>query len=727
MNQIEARTKSRIFTSPLTSTGRFIRRHIWVRPLIVAGILLVLGWWINGLVESTMQADMKDGLTALVDAEVKALNLWFEAQEANVKVIAGDQDVRVLVAKLVAMSRGEKVSRLQIADSQELRELRENLKGWLKEHGYPGFGVVNGDGQIIASERDELVLAARVPLQPGLLAKVMGGKATVTRPVKRAVPETQDGKQVNPAVMFAVAPVRDLDSGEVIAAIGLRIAPEKEFTEILEVVRPGETGETYAFDANGLMLSNSRFDEDLRQIGLLPRYDPTAKSILYVSIKDPKVNLFRRGLPNDFSPEDLELTVMAKSATQGNDDVNVAGYRDYRGVLVVGAWRWLPEYGIGIATEINYREAYRPLFLLRIIFGSLFALLVLLAIGILVYMFFVAKLQLSVRKATLEARQLGQYSLEEKLGEGGMGAVYKARHAMLRRPTAVKLLDVDRTTPETIARFEREVQLTSQLNHPNTIAIYDYGRTPEGVFYYAMEFLDGMPLDSLVERFGPLPEGRVIHILLQACGSLREAHGIGLIHRDIKPANMMLNRRGAVPDVVKVLDFGLVKAIDSKKEVSLTAANSITGTPQYMSPEGIERPSEIDGRSDLYALGAVGYFLLTGTPVFQGETLLEVCHQQVSKAPEPPSSRLGRSIAADLEGLLLRCLEKKKEARPGTAQELSSLLEGCSAAGGWTTREAETWWEVHGKKGTLKGQSPVSQPGTADATVALQSDIYTSD
>ena len=200
-----------------------------------------------------------------------------------------------------------------------------------------------------------------------------------------------------------------------------------------------------------------------------------------------------------------------------------------------------------------------------------------------------------------------------------MGVVYKGHHAMLRRPTAIKMLDVDKVNEGSIERFEREVQITSQLNHPNTVAIYDYGRTPEGVFYYAMEYLDGIDLQTLVERYGPQPVPRVIHILLQVCGSLYEAHSLGLVHRDIKPANIMLNRRGGEPDVVKVLDFGLVKAVDDQKQAGLTQQASLTGTPLYMSPEAIQLPNSVDARSDLYAVGAVGYFLLTGHPVFEAD------------------------------------------------------------------------------------------------------------
>jgi serine/threonine protein kinase len=274
-----------------------------------------------------------------------------------------------------------------------------------------------------------------------------------------------------------------------------------------------------------------------------------------------------------------------------------------------------------------------------------------------------------------------------------MGVVYRGHHAMLRRPTAVKLLDVEKTNEETIARFEREVQLTAGLNHPNTIAIYDFGRTPEGVFYYAMEYLDGIDLEELVRQFGPQPEGRAIEILCQVCGSLAEAHGVGLVHRDIKPANIILTQRGGVPDFAKLLDFGLVKAVDSQRLGNLTTSGSLTGTPLYMSPEAIESPHQVDARSDLYAVGGIGYYLLTGTPVFEGQNVIEICAQHVESAPEPPSARLGRPIAADLEAVILHCLAKKQEDRPASAEALEAELAACQSAGSWTRADARLWWQ----------------------------------
>lgn len=290
-----------------------------------------------------------------------------------------------------------------------------------------------------------------------------------------------------------------------------------------------------------------------------------------------------------------------------------------------------------------------------------------------------------------EALQLGQYTLEEKIGEGGMGVVYRARHALLRRPTAIKLLRAERGA-HAIARFEREVQLTSRLTHPNTIAIYDYGETPDGLFYYVMEHLDGFDLERVVEFEGPLAPGRVLPLLRQAAEALGEAHSLGLIHRDVKPGNLVLCERGGKPDFIKVLDFGLVRELDAGSAPALSSADALQGTPLYMSPEQILSPTEIDHRSDLYSLGAAAYFLLTGTPVFSGRSVVEVCGHHLHTAPVSPSERLGREVPASLEAVILRCLEKDPSARPRDAAELVTLLDQCADVPAWTDEEARAWW-----------------------------------
>jgi eukaryotic-like serine/threonine-protein kinase len=306
-----------------------------------------------------------------------------------------------------------------------------------------------------------------------------------------------------------------------------------------------------------------------------------------------------------------------------------------------------------------------------------------------------------LRAKVLEARQLGQYTLEEKVGEGGMGVVYRARHAMLRRPTAVKLLPPEKAKEHDIARFEREVQLTARLSHPNTVAIYDYGRTPEGVFYYVMEYLEGIDFARLVRDFGPQPPARVAHLMRQVAGALAEAHGVGLIHRDIKPANIILCQRGGVPDVAKVVDFGLVKDLGRAGEA--TGLNVIRGTPLYLSPESITNPGGVDGRSDLYGLGAVAFHLLTGTNVFDGATLIEVCSHHLHTPAPSPSERLGRPVPRSLEAIVLSCLEKDRDRRPATARDLIAALRDCDDLGEWGEREALDWWAAH--PGIVEGEA----------------------
>jgi hypothetical protein len=326
-----------------------------------------------------------------------------------------------------------------------------------------------------------------------------------------------------------------------------------------------------------------------------------------------------------------------------------------------------------------------------------------------------------LRERVREAVRLGQYTLLEKIGEGGMGIVFKARHAMLRRPTAIKLLPAERAGEHNLVRFEREVQLTSSLTHPNTVSIYDYGRTSGGVLYYAMEYLDGIDLEVLVELDGPQKPGRVIHLLRQIAGALEEAHGVGLIHRDVKPANVLLTMRGGSADLVKVLDFGLVKSLDDAPDASATGVNQIVGTPLYMSPESIAKPDQIDARSDLYALGALGYFLLTGGPPFVGATALEVCGHHLHTLPVPPHERLGTVEPTRLDAIILSCLEKSPEARPRSAGVLARLLEDCVDVAPWSPDDARAWWESHEAALRWRREErarPLSA-GATDRTVAV--------
>jgi serine/threonine-protein kinase len=300
-------------------------------------------------------------------------------------------------------------------------------------------------------------------------------------------------------------------------------------------------------------------------------------------------------------------------------------------------------------------------------------------------------------------QELGCYQLVEKLDRGGMGEIWKARHRMLTRPVAVKLIRPEllglKTPAEAAAlvgRFQREAQATAALHSAHTVALHDFGVTPEGAFYYVMELLEGLDLETLVRRHGPLPPERVIHFLVQACDSLAEAHAVGLVHRDVKPANIVACHWGLKWDFVKVLDFGLVKATWSMGEDDgLTFDGQIAGTPAYMAPEAVLGQA-LDARADLYGLGCVAYWLLTGETVFVGRTRNEILFHHAKSIPVPPSERARVEVPPSLERLVLSCLAKDPADRPETADWLAARLAECETAGKWTPERAHAWWETHG-------------------------------
>jgi serine/threonine protein kinase len=293
--------------------------------------------------------------------------------------------------------------------------------------------------------------------------------------------------------------------------------------------------------------------------------------------------------------------------------------------------------------------------------------------------------------------KLGPYTLEQKVGQGGMGAVYRARHDRLPRPVAVKLLRTRVAGDESLELFEREVQQTSRLTHPSTVQIYDFGVAQNGIYYYAMEYIDGLTLDDLVMRYGALPPGRVIYILAQVAHALAEAHEVGLVHRDIKPANILLCDRGGVVDFPKLVDFGLVADLQAPIDPNDNRPRTLLGTPMYMAPEALVETHRIDARTDLYALGAVAYYMLTGEDVFDDPRDIEqLVSMQLNTDPLAPSERMRKKLPRDLERLVLACLAKSPRDRPQSALHLRSALLDCLDARNWGMREAETWWAGEG-------------------------------
>ncbi len=321
----------------------------------------------------------------------------------------------------------------------------------------------------------------------------------------------------------------------------------------------------------------------------------------------------------------------------------------------------------------------------------------------------------TIRRDEFKAKQFGRYVLKEKLGEGGMGEVYRAEHDLLKRPCAIKLIrPSEQVDTLAIARFEREARATAQLTHPSAIEVYDYGRTNEGVFYYVMECLQGMSLHEMVAVTGPMPTARAAYFLRQIAGALRQAHSLGIIHRDITPANIFSAQIAGQYDVAKLLDFGLVRTADAPQDSGLTQKGVVCGSPMFMSPEQARASQNIDSRTDLYSLGASAYFLVTGRPPFAGENKFEIMIAHTRDAPKPPSTH-NSAIGPEFDALILKCLAKSPADRFQNIEEFLVALDACPGSFAWTPHWAQLWWQ----KQALVAQSQSQPQGESEFAIAL--------
>lgn len=617
------------------------RAKLWLLPVVVALTAVVGSWIAVSTIEHAFQKTLEKKLEAIVASTANSVALWSEQQTLHARILAEDDRTERLVSRLA-----NSPDRQMLESAQ--RELAERLEAASKQLGFASFTVIDVAGRTLATNAGFRFNESRL----SQFSQVLCGETVF------AVPGSSNNSDTTSSALWVAAPVQARRSEAPLATLICEIPGEGQFQRTLAVSTLGETGRNYAVNRSGSLLGQG-----------------TAA-----------------GKPEPSSVDSLEqrltLVVTANGSVRDSVIVDAIGFLDEAGNRLVGGAKWLPDLGLGVVSTIDYDEAYASHNLFKRINSVVTSFALLGSCLGLLYTWYLSRAQLRAIKAERKLRNLGQYSLEEKIGEGGMGEVYRATHRMLRRPTAVKLLPAEKSSPQTIERFEREVQLTSQLTHPNTISIYDYGRTSEGVFYYAMEYLAGIDLKKLVERTGAQPEARVVHILQQICGSLAEAHRRGLVHRDIKPANVILCQRGGRYDVVKVLDFGLV--YDATCLRASMEHSGVSGTPAFMSPESIDSPADVDQRSDIYSLGAVAYFLLTGTYTFTGSSVSEIWGQQLGSAPLPPSVRTPLVIPQTLEALTMRCLSINPADRPQSIAEVEEILHRMESV--WSQDEAEERW-----------------------------------
>lgn len=388
----------------------------------------------------------------------------------------------------------------------------------------------------------------------------------------------------------------------------------------------------------------------------------------------------------------LPLTFAAAGATTGNADVRIEPYNNYAGIPVVGAWRWNDDWQIGIVIEQDHQSAFAPAGIVRFAFLFLGTLLTITA--------FAAASQIAKQSARAHAaiHPLSRYELIGELGSGGMGVVYRARHIQLGRDVVLKVLRGDRRHREDRLRFDREARLAASMSSPHSVMIYDYGRSDDGEAFCVMEFLKGITLYEVVMRSGPQPFGRVLFVLRQICDALGEAHAVGLLHRDIKPQNVMLSLDPSVGDWAVVFDFGLAKSVEPEVGSYQTAETVWAGTPMYMAPERYREPAGMDPRSDIYSVGCIAYFLLSGRPPFiecDPESLFALV---LSEQPISMSVHRDEKVPNALVQLVNKCMAKSVDDRYASVEQLSKHLDELRVAYPWTADQARQWWKMHGEE-----------------------------
>jgi hypothetical protein len=663
----------------LTRASVLARRHPAAIATTLALVSSVSAWVYSGV--RTALVDLAAAnLSSLAESRALAVETWVDEKRLNVQRWAHDPRVVDTTEKLLAAGRlGDEPLRSACTGvlGAQLVQVIDTLR---LEDAAAEIHLIDPAGRVIAARAPTACVLRLAPPLREAIAPVFRGRvqfaATKSEAERIGIGRADDGPKV-----WIAAPVRN-GTGDVIAVLDIGKPADGHFAQLFAAASVGATGETYAFDARGVMLTESRFRDALVERGELRAGE---SSILRQRLYDPEAGGEPR--PTQLVARALADAHAVPPRPQGE---LLQPYATYYGEHVVGAWRWLGDHDFGIAVEVSESEAFAPLRRVELAFLALGA-----AVGAVAFGFLVSLLRMQRMAEEVEAaRRVGNYELLEEVGRGGMARVYRAQHRLLKRPTAVKIIELAMTTDEMLARFDREVRLASQLMHPNTVEIFDYGRTPEGQPFYAMEFLDGLTLQQIVDGHGPLPAARAAHALRGIAGSLSEAHGRGLVHRDIKPANVMLCRRGGEDDVVKVLDFGLVKDTRSPHTRDLTRALRILGTPAYMAPERIEHPDSADIRSDVYALGAVGFFALTGKPPFEGESDLALAYRVVNLPAPAVSSAAPTQVPAELERLIARCLAKLPGDRPKSADEVAAELDRLLVYMPWTNLQARAWWEA---------------------------------
>lgn len=728
---LKVRTKSTLSTTFQSRTRFWLKcglRSLAVTiPVIVAGILL--GFWTDSKLQSDLRNSVSSRLSEQLDQRFHELIEWERIQIANAEGWC-----------------------LQPTVIGSIRELFDDFQSSAGSHNSQAAGVTSENSKVAllgqqlqsaAGERVDFALwdqrmltvadsgiglkperldSMVNPMVAQILAPVLRGYSKLCYPQVGSFGWSTRGPNKSTS-LFVVLCIRK-ENDEIAGAMMLRFpSVELAFDQLFNRWnRSQSVSETYMLNERGVMLSASRYAELLNSFDL-PSVGPNSADVATTSplghdisnsggtkldsiqsaqmkksdlsqstgrmllVRDPGVNLLE-GRKAIYTPTAWPPTLMALQLSTGNSGLSVDGYRNYVGQPVVGAWRWIPQLQVGLAIEEHLDDAFA---LARTAQRSIWGLTGLFATTVAgVTLFMLLRM---ASRGLRDISDVGPYQVQELLGQGGMGRVYLAEHALLCRQSAVKVLSGPEIDRNAISRFEREVQLASQLTHPNTISIYDFGRNNEGLFYYAMEYINGAHLGQLVEYSGPIHPGRCIYILSQLCRALSEAHHVGVVHRDIKPQNVMVCNRGGEPDFVKLFDYGLVKAFAPGVTPTASQTKIVVGTPRFMAPERLRSPWLADPRVDIYSIGALAYYLLTAKlpPLFTTSAEAPQDHPGIETLDLPTS-------AVEFGELLGICLSPEPGNRPSNMRDLLDSLEELSERFPWSRQDSVVWWAKHEAK-----------------------------
>ncbi|WP_417750233.1 serine/threonine-protein kinase [Rosistilla oblonga] len=650
------------------------------RLLAFLGICLVsflIAWSIDRGVRRYSIDSERAALRSNVKSAAAGIQQWATHLRSQGRMWGRDPNLFDLAQQYVEPGRGESDAR-DLADA--LRSRSASLFGAKTQ-----YCLFSPQGVILASgPREQAQVGRHLPPEAMVeLGHALNGTVQIQFPMQAVVGDDREP----PAGMWVSFPINDSDDRPI--AVMRVVDPERlqHFQALFEKQNVGTTADTFCIDRYANMLIRSRYANRWPELGIV---DADADAG-FARVVDPGGRL-AKGYRSDRQRQMLPLTEAAARVVVGEDGSNIDGYRDIRGEWVVGAWRWIPELQLGIISELSFANAYQFSRWLRLgLAAMLFLPLGFAGLAWFGTSFFRPK-QFS---AGSEIQQVGAYELLEKIGEGGMGYVYRARHSLLKRASAVKILRPDRLTMVDVGRFDREVKLAAQLTSPHTIRILDYGRTDDGLIYFAMEYLDGLTLSTVIARSGSLSASRTLHFLIQLCKSIEEAHTAGLIHRDIKPENIIITRRGNEADWLILFDFGLAKSVAPNSKEFRTRETIWAGTPMFMSPERVRTPAAVDPRMDVYAIGAVGYFMLTGRPPFTTANPEMIFEQVLGVMPLSPSQAGATASIPALDAIVMRCLAKSPDDRPDNAAQLRTRLEELAAKDPWTAEEANAWWQAN--------------------------------